>query len=67
MDGRELCRRIRSLPDGEKSEILMMITCDTYEDIRAAMEAGADECLSKPLCMEWVRERLGTLIHRNEL
>jgi len=49
MDGLELCRRIRSLPHGANSIILLVGTGSTPENIRAAIEAGANGYLAKPL------------------
>jgi len=58
MDGLELCRRIRSLPYGGQSIILVISGSNTPKNIQAAMEAGADDFLSKPVSPELLSERL---------
>ena len=64
MDGLELCHRIREMPQGEKSIILVISGRGTPKDIRAAMEAGADEYLIKPVSPERFTERVMELIRR---
>ncbi len=49
MDGLELCHRIRSLPQGEQSMILVVTARDTPEDLQAVLDAGADDYLIKPV------------------
>jgi phosphoserine phosphatase RsbU/P len=48
MDGLELCRRIRVLPDQPYVYIVMLTSKSREEDIVAAFQAGADDFLSKP-------------------
>lgn len=58
MDGLELCRRVRSLPAGQHTEILL-ITADTQADaLRLALEAGANDFLSKPFNLPLLALRL---------
>jgi DNA-binding response OmpR family regulator len=66
MDGLELCRHIRNLPQGEKSTILVISGRNTSKDIRAAMEAGADVYLIKPVSPEDFAERVVALMQRWE-
>jgi len=61
MDGLELCRRIRAVPQGNLCMILIITDRDTPEDIQAALEAGADNYLVKPVSMESLKLRLMTL------
>ncbi|MFM7225700.1 MAG: response regulator, partial [Actinomycetota bacterium] len=42
MDGLELCRRIRAMPGGDRSVILVITARSRREDLRAALAAGAD-------------------------
>jgi PAS domain S-box-containing protein len=51
------CRRIRALPQGDRSMILAMSRRDRPNQLQAAMEAGADEYLLTPLSEEQVRVR----------
>jgi DNA-binding response OmpR family regulator len=61
MDGLELCRRIRALPQGNLCIILIITDRDTLGDLRAAFEAGADNYLVKPVSVELLKIRLLTL------
>jgi len=61
MDGIRLCRRLRSLPHGKRSKILMISARCTLKDIQAAKEAGADQYLIKPVGTERFRECIATL------
>ncbi len=58
MDGFEFCRRIRSLPGGDRSMILVITAYDQREALKAALDAGADDYLVKPVSAEQVRMRL---------
>lgn len=60
MDGLEFCRRIRALPRGRDSIILMISGYKAAEDLRAAMDAGVDEYLTKPVDVERLLVRLRT-------
>jgi CheY-like chemotaxis protein len=51
MDGHEATREIRSLkrPDGTKIPIIAMTANAFAEDVKAAMDAGMNEHITKPL------------------
>ncbi len=61
MDGLELCRRIRSLPWGKHSFIQVVTGRDSLEDVRAALEAGADDYLTKPITRTVLSVRLAVI------
>jgi len=63
MDGFEFCRRIRSLPQEERSIILVITVYDRPEDLQTALDAGADDYLIKPVSSEQLQVRL-TIIER---
>ena len=63
MDGLELCRRIRALPQGDQSMILVITARDTPADLQAVLDAGADDYLIKPVSQEMLHIRL-TIIAR---
>jgi PAS domain S-box-containing protein len=63
MDGLELCRRIRSLPYGDRSMILIITAWDRSDDLQAALDAGADDYLVKPIGLNQLQVRL-TIIER---
>jgi sigma-54 dependent transcriptional regulator, acetoin dehydrogenase operon transcriptional activator AcoR len=58
MDGLELCRRMRSLPYGDTTFILMITARNRPEDLQKALEAGADDYLTKPLDVDLLKVRL---------
>ncbi len=49
MDGLDLCRQIRALPQGERSMILVVTARNTSDDLQAVLDAGADDYLAKPI------------------
>ncbi len=59
MDGLELCRKIRRLaPRGNGLAVLMLTGMDDDEARQAAIDAGADEVLAKPVMRAVLKERL---------
>lgn len=58
MDGLELCRQIRGLPNGDRSVILVATVRDELEDLQAVLESGADDYLSKPVDVKLLNVRL---------
>ncbi len=58
MDGLELCRRMRASPQGERSAIVMVTVKDGPQDLKACLEAGADDYLKKPIDIELLSVRL---------
>jgi len=49
MDGVELCRRIRALPLGHQSVILIITSRNHPEDLTAVLDAGANDYFVKPI------------------
>ncbi len=58
MDGVELCRCIRELPQGEQCMILVVTGRDNPDDLHNALEAGANDYLSKPVSLGQLKVRL---------
>ena len=59
MDGLELCRRVRGRPKTEYTYFILLTANHTSrENLRAAMAAGIDDFLSKPLDREAIYMRL---------
>lgn len=48
MDGLQLCRQIRTLHHGDRSIILVFTGCNQPENLKAVLDAGADDYLTKP-------------------
>lgn len=48
LDGLQLCRRVRSMPGGDRPYILMVTGRDRPEDLSRVLDAGADDYVAKP-------------------
>ena len=48
MDGLQLCRQMRALPDGDRSVIVLLTSRDQPQDLQDVLDAGADDYLAKP-------------------
>lgn len=58
LDGIEVCRRLRDNPQTENMKIIMVTGQVTPEIEQGALEAGARECMNKPIRLEVVLEQL---------
>lgn len=58
MSGIELCRRIRTMPQGDYPIILMVTAKDQYEDLLEVLDAGADDYIAKPVDVKFLKTRL---------
>ena len=59
LDGIELCHRIRARRDGHAYVYILLLTAKTAKaDIVTALDAGADDFLSKPAVVEELRARV---------
>ena len=67
MDGLEVCRRVRALPDGDLLPILFL-TCDESPDIHAqAFQAKGDDFLRKPVLSGELIVRIRSLMRLKRL
>lgn len=48
MDGYELCRRIKAMPEGKLVPVIFLSSHDRLEDVLAGYDAGAEDYLIKP-------------------
>ncbi|MBU2595986.1 MAG: response regulator, partial [Planctomycetes bacterium] len=48
IDGLELCKKIRSLPDKKYTYVIFLTSKTESQDIVTALDTGADDFLSKP-------------------
>ena len=58
IDGIELCRRVRAMPQERYQYILLLSGKDQKRDVVAGLEAGADDYLTKPFDISELRARL---------
>jgi putative two-component system response regulator len=71
MDGYEVARRLRADPAGIRMAIVMITGRDISVEKTKALEAGADDILSKPICIPELLARVRTTLsakdHRDRL
>lgn len=65
MTGLEICKKIREYD--KKTPILIFTTNENKEDIVNALDAGADDYLTKPFDFNELEARIRTLIRRNNI
>ena len=58
MDGLELCRKIRQLPVGDNTVIIIITTRDNPEYLEEVLQAGADDYIPKQLGLDRLAIRL---------
>lgn len=58
MDGIEVCRKLRQLPDTQAAHVILVTARRDKEDIVAGLEAGADDYITKPFEPSELRARL---------
>jgi DNA-binding NtrC family response regulator len=58
LDGVSLCARLRTLPHGDRSIVVMLTGRDRPEDLRAVLDAGADDYITKPVDPQRLHIRL---------
>ncbi len=62
MDGIEVCRRIKALPEWSFVPIVMVTALNTKEDLAKCLEAGANDFISKPLNSLEFRARVRSML-----
>ena len=67
MDGLEVCRRIRSDPANRLLPVVIVTSLGAVEDRVRALEAGADDFLTKPIDRNELMARVMTLIKTKEI
>ncbi|MBL8152275.1 MAG: sigma-54-dependent Fis family transcriptional regulator, partial [Blastocatellia bacterium] len=58
IDGLQLCQKMRTLPHGDLSVILMVTGKKRPEDLQQVLQAGADDYLAKPVDLQMMNVRL---------
>ena len=62
MDGLELCRRLKANDVASHIPVILLSSIDPEESHLEAMEAGADDCFSKPFRMPLLLARIENLL-----
>ena len=62
LDGLTLCKALRVNPETKSIPIIMLTTYNTSEHMEAAMAAGADDFLPKPLNVEEIQIRVRSML-----
>jgi DNA-binding response OmpR family regulator len=69
LSGLEICRWLRASRTGALPYVVLITGKDQPEDIQAGYEAGADDYLTKPCDLKYLRRRIATVaekLHRQE-
>jgi DNA-binding response OmpR family regulator len=67
LDGIEVCHKLRALPQGRLTYVILLTAREGGEDIVAGLEAGADDYVTKPFNKEELRARLNVGVRMVEL
>jgi signal transduction histidine kinase len=65
MNGYEVCQRLRSTPSLAEVPIIILTALDDRDSRLKAIEAGADDFLSKPIDSQEIRARVRTITRLN--
>ena len=70
MTGVEVCRWVRANVTGSIPYLVMLTSRDKPQEVQSAYEAGADDYLTKPCDLKYLRRRVNTVaekLYRQEL
>ena len=62
MDGFEVCRRLRALPDGDKVPVVMCTGKGQRQDVVEAVQAGANDYIVKPFTRDTLLAKVSKAI-----
>lgn len=62
LDGMEVCRRIKAMPQWRSVPIIMVTALTTKEDLSHCLAAGADDFISKPVNRLELRARVRSML-----
>lgn len=64
MNGLEMCRRLRAMPEGRRVPVIMLTAKAQERDIEAGFAAGATDYLVKPFSPRELQARLRAALER---
>ncbi len=67
LDGLDVCRQVRGHPAGETVQVVMLTGRADLSDVEAALAAGADDYVIKPVDAAQLKIRLQVAAHRLQL
>ena len=67
MDGRDICKRLKSSPKTKDMKIIMLTAKDQQHDRILGLQLGADDYISKPCSMNYLARRIKIASDRNGL
>lgn len=67
MDGYEVCRRIKSTPEGKNIPVIFVTVADAVEEKLKGFELGAADYITKPFDIDEVRARIRTHLELTRL
>jgi DNA-binding response OmpR family regulator len=62
MDGYQVCRAIKTNPDTASTPVILLSARGRNVDVKAGMEAGADDYITKPFSPRKLTERVNALL-----
>src|ERR1700690_3381167 len=64
IDGARMCRRLRQIPNFPEKPILVLADVKTAQEVAQLLDAGADDCVRKPLIQRELAARIRALLRR---
>ena len=64
MDGFEVCRRLRAVPEGRVIPVAFLTALKTRDDVRAGIAAGGNDFILKPIDRAKLLERVSVWSNR---
>lgn len=63
-DGARMCRRLRQMPNFVEKPLLVLADVKAAQDVAQLLDAGADDCVRKPLVQRELAARIRALLRR---
>ncbi len=64
MDGRTVCKKLKSNPNTRSMKIVMVTGRDEQHDRLVGLEVGADEYLTKPCSFKYIKRAINKVLNR---